>query len=277
MERITESISNIIFTKGRVVAVEANTCLCDQIRSRFASAIAEERLIVLNLAVADREASGPIPFYIHKHNHVLSQLPRPANIEEFDAVEVTSRTPANIVREFGDPSYIKVDVEHYDAAVLRNLFEAGIFPGEISAEAHSVDVFGLMVAAGYNSFCLVEGASVARRYPGFAAHSAGPFADDIGGRWDDANTFLFTLAAEGLGWKDIHASNVIPPSPKPSGDDARSTSGQIAVTAFLPKANAIRAEIVRRTWSWPCRSDGGNGSKTDTRLMAGMGPKQTLR
>jgi FkbM family methyltransferase len=187
-----------------VVGVEANSALCNQVCRRYEPEVRSGRLTVLNAALS--ETDKPLTFYIHKTNHVLSQLPPPdaTVIDQFDAVTVPCRTPASIVREFGEPLYIKVDVEHYDAAVLRNLFAAGIFPPEISAEAHTVDVFALMVVNGYKSFALVDGSSVAEKY-GFRPHSAGPFGPDIGGPWYDPEAFFYLLASEGLGWKDIHA------------------------------------------------------------------------
>jgi FkbM family methyltransferase len=203
--------------KDRVVAVEANARLCDEIADRFAEAIEQGRLVVLKVALSDREAGGTVPFYIHKTNHLLSRLTPPRTLapEQYEIVQVECRTAASIVREYGPPAYVKIDLEDFDGAVLKSLFSAGIFPAEVSAEAGSVDVFALMAANDYDSFTLVDGSSVAKR--GFPEHSAGPFGEDIGGRWDDADTFLYTLAGEGLGWKDIHASRVIPPAPRPSG------------------------------------------------------------
>jgi hypothetical protein len=40
----------------------------------------------------------------------------------------------------------------------------------------------------------------------FPVHSAGPFGDDINGRWFDIRSFQKLLAIEGTGWKDIHAT-----------------------------------------------------------------------
>ena len=204
-------------SKDEVVAVEANPKLCERIRSRFARAIDDGKLTVLNVALADQADAAPVTFYVHQFNDLLSQLPEPDDLSSFEPISIPSRTAASIVEQYGAPSYVKVDVEHYDAAVLRNLFDASIYPTEISAEAHSAEVFALLAANGYNAFCLVEGFNVAERFPGFASHSAGPFGSDIGARWEDADTFLHTLAAEGLGWKDIHASKVIEPAPRPTG------------------------------------------------------------
>lgn len=226
-----DDVEYYLLKAARVVGVDANRSLCELVERRFAESIEEGRLCVLNLALSAEEPDGPIPFYLHKTNHVLSQLPKPDDRElrNFTEVEVSCRTPAAIVREFGEPSYIKIDVERLDLAVLNNLFAAGIFPPEISAEAHSADIFACLVANGYCSFNLVDGRTVGKRYGHakistpqgrkefeFKQHSAGPFGEDILTPWEDADTFLYTLANAGLGWKDIHASRVIPPGPAPS-------------------------------------------------------------
>lgn len=213
-----DDVEYYLLKGARVVGVEANRSLCELVEQRFRDEIEIGRLTVLNVALAEQESSGPIPFYLHKTNHVLSQLPRPAesDLQNFDEVKVACRTPASIIREFGQPVYIKIDVEHFDLAVLENLFAAGIFPPEISAESHSADIFACLVSNGYKSFSLVDGPSVAKRYAravittpegrksfAFKEHSAGPFGEDIATPWEDTDTFLYTLAAAGLGWKDI--------------------------------------------------------------------------
>ncbi|HVM38988.1 MAG TPA: FkbM family methyltransferase [Sphingomicrobium sp.] len=215
----------------RVVGVEANPKLCEQVRQRFAADIEQGRLTVLNVALAEKDSAEPITFYVHKYNHVLSRLPEPPAdmLDQFTPIEVACRTPASIVREHGEPLYVKIDVEHYDYEVLQNLFAAGIFPPEISAESHSVQIFACLVVNGYKAFSLVEGSTVGRDYRSatiatpqgqrqfrFREHSAGPFGEDIKAPWEDAQTFFHTLAIAGLGWKDIHASRVIAPSPPAS-------------------------------------------------------------
>jgi FkbM family methyltransferase len=221
-----DDVEYYLLKADRVVAVEANSASCDEACQRFSSAIADGRLTILNVALSNQETSEPVTFYLHKQHHVLSQLPRPdeARLQEFDPVEVPSRTPASIIRDYGDPLYVKIDVEHFDLPVLQNIFAAGIFPSEISAEAHDVGVFASLVANGYTSFNLVDGGSVHRTYVdtriatrdgpkpfSFKEHSAGPFGEDLRTPWEDPNSFFYTLANAGLGWKDVHATKLLPP------------------------------------------------------------------
>ena len=225
-----DDVEYYLLKGARVVGVEANRSLCEQAGRRFAGAIESSQLTILNVALTDRQSPETVPFYLHKTNHVLSQLPQPAedDRQNFEEVRVACRTPASIVEEYGKPLYIKIDVEHVDRMVLDNLFAAGIFPPEISAESHSAGIFAALVANGYSAFNLVEGATVSKDYAcaaigtangprvfRFRPHSAGPFGEDIVTPWEDADTFLYTLASAGLGWKDIHASRTIAPAPAP--------------------------------------------------------------
>src|SRR5256885_13224699 len=123
-----DDVEYYLLKGARVVGVEANQALCDQVQERFADAVERGRLAVLNVALSDLESSEPITFYLHKAYPVLSQLPTPADedIDRFDPVQVPCRTPASIIRQFGEPLYVKADVENFDLPVLQNIFAAGI-------------------------------------------------------------------------------------------------------------------------------------------------------
>ena len=205
-----DDVGYYLTKSDKVVAVEADKKLCDFAANRFVREIADERLIILNVALSGTSSNHPLPFYVHKTDHVLSQIlpPHPDHSGEFYTILVERRTASSIVREHGDPYYIKIDIEHYDQVILRELFLSQIFPDYISAECHSAEVFCLLGAYGYNSFNLVDGQSVPEVY-GFPLHSAGPFGEDLTRPWYDLNSFLSVLASARLGWKDVHASRLI--------------------------------------------------------------------
>jgi len=209
-----------------VVAVEANPILCEHISMRFIAEIAQKKLVVENFVLTDRHVLGDVFFYRHKKNHVLSQFPKPDDITEFEETLLPAKSVLELIAKHGDPYYIKIDVEHYDEAILRVLFENNVRPPFISAESHSIKVFSLLVTlGGYNAFKLVNGASVPRTYRkhqittengietySFPPHSAGPFGEDVLGEWMTANNFFQRLGLEGMGWKDIHATNICEPT-----------------------------------------------------------------
>ena len=190
------------------------------IKTRFDAAISSGNLIVVNTVLTKNEHDSDVAFYIHKANHVLSQFPRPSNIESFRELRLPARRPSDVVGEFGFPHYVKIDVENYDQEILEELFVANIKPKFISAESHSIEVFSSMVSlGGYRFFKLVDGQSVPIKFRNykintlngedvhsFPAHSAGPFGDDLPGSWLSPNQLFEILATVKLGWKDIHAA-----------------------------------------------------------------------
>ena len=207
-----------------VVAVEANPMLCKSIESRFNHELSAGQLYVENCVLTDG-IETEVDFYVNKRAHGGSQFPRPKDrdIDDFSKMRLPSSSPKGLIEKYGEPFYIKIDVENYDHAILRTLFANNIYPQFISAEAHSVDVFALLVASGrYNAFKLVKGARVSQQYNkmpftskdgvrevySFPDDAAGPFGEDIHGEWMTANNFFILLALEGLGWVDIHASHL---------------------------------------------------------------------
>jgi len=209
-----------------VVAVEANPVLCEGIKQRFANEIQRGRLFLESCVVTADEGLGSVDFYVHDTYHVQSQIGVPGNdvLDQYTKTRLPSKSIQSIIQAHGAPHYVKIDIEHYDAPLLQALFRGGIYPPYISAEAHSLDVFlTLAQEGGYKAFKLVDGYFVPRDYADFTIdtgakysfpfHSAGPFGNDIHGEWMNAVNFFKLLAFAGLGWKDIHASNIETPSP----------------------------------------------------------------
>jgi FkbM family methyltransferase len=201
-----------------VVAVEANPDLAMQIRIRFEKEILEGRVVVENCVVS--KIHGEVDFYIHKSNTVLSQLcPPEEELHEYLPVKLTSRRPSSLVRKYGPPHYVKVDIELSDFEVLEDLFNANIFPSYISAEVHDIRVFSLLTSSRqYQDFKLLDGQSVEQVYQNcrigkdlysFPFHSAGPYYEDIKSTALTAENLFKELSLVGLGWKDIHAKKIL--------------------------------------------------------------------
>jgi FkbM family methyltransferase len=218
-----DNIPYYLLKAKRVIAVEANPILCDGMRSRFKSEISAGALVVENRVASKGVSSDSVPFYVHRTQHALSQFSHPNNLDDFDIIDLKASSASELVRTYGEPLYIKIDVEGYDHHILSDLFENGIHPQYLSAESQDIRVFAqLVTAGGYKAFKLVNGLSVSDVYKDHVIHtldgslvkfsfpinSAGPFGPDLKGDWMTPNNFFRFLAVEGLGWKDIHVSKV---------------------------------------------------------------------
>lgn len=207
-----------------VIAVEANPALCTLIETRFPEPIEDGKLVIENYVLVNEPTNKRVPFYLHDKKHILSQFPEPApdRMSVFSKVELPAITPIDLLEKHGEAHYIKIDLEHYDAEVLRLLFRNQIYPEYISAESHSPEIFCLLVAyGGYDAFKLVDGATVPLLYKdaiisalnghraeySFPAHSAGPYGEDISGEWLSGRAMLRKLGFYGCGWRDLHATN----------------------------------------------------------------------
>jgi FkbM family methyltransferase len=201
----------------RVVAIEANPTLANHIRTRFAGALQNRRLEVVNIAVGDGDYKSRL--YVNSRDSKLSTLVKPFHYDEqWTDIEIDVTRLSTIVKEHGRPAHVKLDIEGADVAVLREMFSAECFPESISAEAHSIEVLCLFVAAGYQNFKIVEGKFVHSRFRtirtvngSLLEHNfpegtcAGPFGNDLpGNRMGSEEVFRY-LCEHGLGWKDIHA------------------------------------------------------------------------
>lgn len=224
-----DDIPYYLLKAEKVIAVEANTKLCELIEVRFQSEISQNRLVIENCAITESK-EGEIDFYLHSQNHVLSSLlaPSPGEESSFTKTTVKAISVANLIRKHGSPYYVKIDIEKFDENILSALASNQIAPPYISAESHTIGVFALLSEKlPYSSFKLVDGHSVSRIYQNtllyspildkhcfysFPYHSAGPFGNDIHGEWMTKEALLKLLAIHGLGWKDIHASRLDNPT-----------------------------------------------------------------
>lgn len=206
-----------------VVAVEANPVLADEIKNKFLEEIANGRLVVESCVITANESATALPFYVAQ-NHVQSTFVRPANITDTNAwteIQVPGRNVVEIIRQYGEPYYIKIDIEYYDQYILKSLFDADIRPPYISCEAHIIDVFCILVGYGdYNRFKLVYGGKVPSEYANkqvtaldgtvhnisWPHHAAGPFGEEVNGNWRNTGDFFNYLKGVSLGWIDIHAT-----------------------------------------------------------------------
>tara|TARA_B100000768_G_C11258259_1_gene367488 strand:+ start:944 stop:1753 length:810 start_codon:yes stop_codon:yes gene_type:complete len=216
-----ENIPYYLFKSNLVVAVEADPRNCQFIEKKFQKEIQDGRLILEKCILTDKSENNK-KFYIHKNNHLLGQFPKPIQSlrEKFYQVEICSKDVLEIIKLYGNPYYVKIDLEEYDEIILHRVLSNNIRPSYISVEATNSNIFELLLNFGkYKSYKLVEGnnveyiyknlkiqnKSIIKKYS-FPKNSAGPFGDDILGSWINSQNFSKLMNFKSYGWRDIHCS-----------------------------------------------------------------------
>ena len=158
--------SDFYLKKGfRVVAVEANPELCATARVTFSDHISAGQLAVKEAAIAEK--GGVVSFFENKTVSAWSTADgRWAERNErlgttHTEIQVPAVTVGELVREFGIPYYMKVDIEGSDHICIEALKEISEFPPYVSFEAEKADMAMFdahlkeLTALGYQSFQLV--------------------------------------------------------------------------------------------------------------------------
>jgi FkbM family methyltransferase len=142
----------------RVVGIEASPDLCKKLEDRFAKEIARGWYVLLNVAIGETDG-GVMPFWLSE-NPQWNSFDYAAATREGKAatqIAVPTRTIASIIREHGQPDFLKVDIEGADLICLRGIGE--YCPQYVSFEASKdgCDEMLLDLAGrGYTNFSLVQ-------------------------------------------------------------------------------------------------------------------------
>jgi FkbM family methyltransferase len=141
----------------RVVSVEANPILAEQIAGRFHHAVRDGRLTVLNLGIAGQ--TGTLPFWVNDEQSVWSSFDRDLggrHGSRCHSVPVPCLPLDSILCEHGVPYYLKIDIEGYDRVCLDSLL-VGHCPRYLSCELTHVDgLIEQLHDLGYERFKLVN-------------------------------------------------------------------------------------------------------------------------
>ncbi len=197
-----------------VVAIEANPALVQKVRSRLSEYLADDRLRIYDVAIADYE--GEIDFYVnHQHDDwgTVSTAFAARNERKGtknSVIRIKSTTFRTILSECGVPYYLKIDIEGVDTKCLKALMAVRERPKYVSIEAgltslrETVTELGLLWRLGYRRFKVVnqrlnskvrcpnpplEGSFVDYRFDGTCS---GPFGEEAPGKWMSIQqTFLW--------------------------------------------------------------------------------------
>ena len=152
-----EDTAYYLFRGYRVVAVEADPELVSALRRRFAREIDAGRLSLAETAIA--AVDGPTEFWVSEHHREWSSLERGKAGRRgvpCRSIQVPGRRFAALLREFGVPFYLKIDIEGADRLCLEDLDPADA-PQHLSFEMCHLEDLLLLRQLGYDRFrCITQ-------------------------------------------------------------------------------------------------------------------------
>jgi len=220
--------SDFYLRKGfRVVAFEANPDLCQRCRLRFEKYLDSGQLVLVEGAILADPGSVGETVRFYKNNELSvwgTVLPewadRNSRLGTSSAtIEVKTVDFAQIIRKFGIPHYMKIDIEGCDMVCVRALKQFESKPDFISIESdkarfsniqHEIDA---LVDLGYDLFKPIEQSTIPAlqspptppREGQFAPHvfpegSSGLFGFELEGRWLTVSQILMRYRLIRLGY-----------------------------------------------------------------------------
>lgn len=143
-------------SKGyRVVAIEANAILAAEAQKRFAAEIAAGRLTILAVGIGPENAE--CDFWVNECTEFSSFVPAIGQRGgHAQCVKVQCVRFEDILREYGVPHYLKIDIERNDVFCLRALATSPSLPKYVSIEAHELDYLCLLHTLGYKEFKCID-------------------------------------------------------------------------------------------------------------------------
>lgn len=139
----------------RVVAVEADPSLAGAARQRFSSAIESGQLTILEIAIGPEE--DILPFWISTNPEYNSFSKENASKwgESSHMIEVPARPFEDVLSEYGEPYYLKVDIEGADHYCIEALNPSGL-PTYLSFEKDQLGDLHTAYKLGYTRFKLIS-------------------------------------------------------------------------------------------------------------------------
>ena len=137
----------------RVIGVEANPLLHAALTQRHATDIATGRLVLLNIGIWS--TAGNLTFYANEENDHWSSFDSSYGTRQgtrYHTLAVPCITVLDLLRRYGVPRYLKIDIEGADRLVLAQLRQQARLPRYISVEEYGVATLYDLAALGYTRF-----------------------------------------------------------------------------------------------------------------------------
>jgi FkbM family methyltransferase len=211
----------------RVIAIEADPSLACRVRQRFSTQIKAGKLCVLNAAIANRPGLCSLMEHeVEKQWSTVIEDAIKSKPGKFHRIVVPAITFDEVLKLFGVPYYLKVDIEGAEIEVIRFLKASDPLPRFISFEV-SLDAFAILdwlMQLGYGQFKLINQYTVPEmQLPNppreglfcgqqFTHTMSGPFGEETPGKWLTSAEILMEVerirdpdVQEPSHWFDVHA------------------------------------------------------------------------
>jgi FkbM family methyltransferase len=211
-----------------VVSVEANPYLVDELRQKFSTTVASGQLQIIGEALMPHPVNGNVELHLFNNDHLSTIVKDWAHrstallgATRTSIVEVPTCTLIDLIKEFGIPTVIKLDIEGLDTELLESLASlAQEFPAlrtslrYLSWETAYQDTKGLLnlkrqmssaKKLGFTQFAVSSQNRQHREarpndrdtWPrginwSFEHGASGPFGDQLEGRWTSAEGLIDT-------------------------------------------------------------------------------------
>jgi FkbM family methyltransferase len=205
------------------VAVEANPLLVEKSRQRFAAEIKNKKLVILNVGIASKKSRST--FWVNEDNDEWSSFIKEVGCRsgtKCHRIEVRTIPFREIIKKYGKPYFIKIDIEGNDMFCLKDLTQ-DTAPRYISIEAHRLEYLAILYNLGYRKFKCVDQSNhnfsdkvnneslsfpsylklqrwFRRKYSKpksrfenwvFPPGSSGPFGEETPGEWEDLEPLAY--------------------------------------------------------------------------------------
>lgn len=200
----------------RVVAFEADPANAEFCRKRFAAAIAEGRLTIVEGAITEdfgnNGSAGTVKFYKNADHSLWGSTSDDwASRNEVmgtrnDIISVRATDFAACIEKYGVPYYLKADIVGSETVCLRALLKFENRPDYLSIRSEKIVFrkleyeFELLEQLGYDRFKAVKQdftrvqpelpSNGGGKYHVFEEGASGPFGEDTAGRWQSRDEVL---------------------------------------------------------------------------------------
>ena len=218
-----ENLEYYLSRAKKVVAVDANQEACTIAKNNFAKNLNDGSLIVINRAVIPHDKLNDNPT-VTLYKPAIDEIwsTRISSLQKewggknsYVEYSVQTTSIIELIRDFGTPAYLKIDIEGSEKHVLKDLLENELRPEDISVEIHNQEAYGMLVALNYQSYQVIgfnggkkkEYINRDGQSGSIPKSSTGFFGTDLPNQWMSFKDMSLVLAITGLGWRDLHASN----------------------------------------------------------------------